>query len=276
MTYKIERLGHLGDGVAAGPVFADRTLPGEVITGDLYGDRLSDVRIVTPSDMRISPKCPAYKRCGGCALHHAHDDFVSTWKQGVVTRALSAQGINAEVGAIHTSPANSRRRAKLTGHRTKKGAVVGFLGRASDTIQPIQGCMILHPTILEMIPSLEEFTSTFGSRKGRLGFWILVTDTGLDIAVDGLVAPRDQSLSNYAEWAAQHGLARLSIGDEVVCQLTDPILTFGTVRVSPPPKAFTQATTNGEAALQSAVARAVGDAKSILDLFAGCGTLGLP
>jgi len=40
MEITIERLGHLGDGLAAGPIFADRALPGEVVSGDLVGDRL--------------------------------------------------------------------------------------------------------------------------------------------------------------------------------------------------------------------------------------------
>ena len=81
MEFTIERLGYLGDGLAAGPIFVDRALPGEVVSGDLQGDRLQDTRIVTPSEHRITPLCRAYKRCGGCALHHAHPDFVAQWKQ---------------------------------------------------------------------------------------------------------------------------------------------------------------------------------------------------
>ena len=48
MELTIERLGHLGDGLAAGPIFVDRALPGEVFSGDLLGDRLQNTRIVTP------------------------------------------------------------------------------------------------------------------------------------------------------------------------------------------------------------------------------------
>ena len=33
-TYLIERLGHKGDGIAPGPVFAARTLPGEEVSGE--------------------------------------------------------------------------------------------------------------------------------------------------------------------------------------------------------------------------------------------------
>jgi len=47
MDYTIERLGHQGDGIAEGPVYAPLTLPGEVVSGTLEGQKLTDVRIVT-------------------------------------------------------------------------------------------------------------------------------------------------------------------------------------------------------------------------------------
>jgi 23S rRNA (uracil1939-C5)-methyltransferase len=46
--------------------------------------------------------------------------------------------------------------------------------------------------------------------------------------------------------------------------------------VVPPPGAFLQATTEGEAALLAAVREIVGAAKRVADLFAGCGTFALP
>jgi len=84
MDIKITRLGHLGDGIAEGPLFAPRTLPGEVVSGTPKGDRLTDIRIVTPSDHRIKAPCAHYNACGGCALQHASDDFVADWKRQVI------------------------------------------------------------------------------------------------------------------------------------------------------------------------------------------------
>ncbi|NNE89608.1 MAG: class I SAM-dependent RNA methyltransferase, partial [Silicimonas sp.] len=57
MPFTIERLGLHGDGIAEGPVYAPRTLPGEVIEGDVAGDRLENVKIVTPSTDRVAPPC---------------------------------------------------------------------------------------------------------------------------------------------------------------------------------------------------------------------------
>ena len=276
MELTIERLGHLGDGLAAGPIFVDRALPGEVVSGELLGDRLHDTRIVTPSEHRITPQCSAFKRCGGCALHHAHPDFVAQWKQEVVVRALAAQGITAKIQAIHTSPENSRRRAKLTGRRTKKHATVGFFGKASETIQPIEPCRVLVPEILDIIPALEQFTAQFGSRKGQLGFWVLASERGIDVSVEGLGDLADADFGPFARWAGSNGLARLSVGHEIICQNQAPQMTFGKVKITPPPRAFTQATEAGERALQAAVARALAGADRIIDLFSGAGTLGLP
>ena len=276
MELTIERLGHLGDGLAAGPIFVDRALPGEVVSGELLGDRLHDTRIVTPSEHRITPQCSAFKRCGGCALHHAHPDFVAQWKQEVVVRALAAQGITAKIQAIHTSPENSRRRAKLTGRRTKKHATVGFFGKASETIQPIEPCRVLVPEILDIIPALEQFTAQFGSRKGQLGFWVLASERGIDVSVEGLGHLAHADFGPFAQWAGSNGLARLSVGHEIIGQHQAPQMTFGKVKITPPPRAFTQATEAGERALQVAVARALAGADRIIDLFSGAGTLGLP
>ena len=91
--YTITRLGHQGDGIAEGPVFVPLALPGEVVTGTLEGQKLVDMRIITPSDDRVAAPCKHYKACGGCQLQHARDAFVADWKTGVVRQALRAQGL---------------------------------------------------------------------------------------------------------------------------------------------------------------------------------------
>ncbi len=110
----IERLGHQGDGIAPGPVFAPMTLPGEVVSGTLNGQRLDQVRIVTPSSDRVAAPCRHFKTCGGCQVQHASDGFVEHWKAGIVREALRAQGIEAEIAGVETSPPKSRRRAGLS------------------------------------------------------------------------------------------------------------------------------------------------------------------
>ena len=55
-----------------------------------------------------------------------------------------------------------------------------------------------------------------------------------------------------------------------------PIQRFGRASVVPPPGAFLQATTEGENSLLYKVKSIVEEARSVLDLFSGCGTFSLP
>src|SRR5690606_22414845 len=127
--------GRKGDGVAVSGdqrALVALTLPGEEIEGDPAEGRIAAPRIVTPSAARVRPPCPHYRACGGCSLMHGSENFVKAWKVGVVTEALRAQGVSAPVAGVHVSPPRSRRRAVLSGRRTKKGALLGFHARASD------------------------------------------------------------------------------------------------------------------------------------------------
>ncbi|MFD0859523.1 class I SAM-dependent RNA methyltransferase [Roseovarius aquimarinus] len=276
MSHLIERLGHHGDGIAAGPVFAPMTLPGERVTGMLEGQRLTDIRIETPSDRRVAPPCRHFKACGGCQLQHADDDFVARFKEDVVRTALAAHGIDAPFLPIATSPAQARRRATLSARRTKKGAMAGFHGRASDVIIEIPDCRLLHPDLMRAIPMAEALAQEVGTRKGSLDVAVCLSRAGLDVNVTG-GKPLDGPLrAQLAQLAETLSLARLAWEGEVIAMREAPVQRFGTVDVVPPPGAFLQATAEGEAALLADVRAALDGAGRIVDLFAGCGTFALP
>ncbi|MFN5826097.1 MAG: class I SAM-dependent RNA methyltransferase, partial [Rhodobacterales bacterium] len=168
MILTIDRLGHRGDGIAQGPegqVLVPQVLPGEVVEGDPAGDRLVNIRILTPSAQRIRPPCRHARTCGGCLMQHASDPLVADWKQGIVKGALAGQGLDAPLRPINTSPPRSRRRATLAARRTRGGALIGFHARASDTLVAIPGCQLLHPALLAALPALEALAVTGGSRS---------------------------------------------------------------------------------------------------------------
>ena len=279
MKLLIDRLGHLGDGIAQGPegpVYIPGMLPGEEVEGTLQGGHLLDPRIVTPSADRKKPPCPHARSCGGCLMQHAADPFVAAWKEGIVKGALAGQGLDAPFRPTHTSPPNSRRRATLAARKTKGGALIGFHARGSDLIIPVPNCHLLHPDLLATLPALESLTRAGGSRSTELALTVTRSLAGPDVAVSGgkeLDATLRMDLARIAE---SHGIARLTWAGETVALRTAPMQRFGKALVAPPPGAFLQATPQGEAALLQAVTDAVGDAKRIADLFAGCGTFALP
>lgn len=273
---QISRLGHLGDGITQDGVLVPLSLPGEVVRGAVVDGRVSDPAIVTPSEHRVKPLCRHFPACGGCGLQHAAEPFVAGWKTGVVKAALSARGIEAPFRPILTSPPGSRRRAVFSGRRTKKGALVGFHARRSDTVIEVPGCTLVTPALLAIRPVLEDMTRAGGSRKGEIAFTVTETDGGLDVAAQG-GKPMDPALNSDLVRLAHAGqLARLSWNDETVVSLKPATIRFGEIAAPLPPGAFLQATQDGETALRDSVIEAVGPAKRIVDLFAGCGTFALP
>uniref|UniRef100_UPI003B5212E2 class I SAM-dependent RNA methyltransferase n=1 Tax=Roseovarius indicus TaxID=540747 RepID=UPI003B5212E2 len=274
--YTIRRLGHLGDGVADGPVFVAGALPGEVVTGTAEGERLRDIRIVKSSSDRVSPPCRHFKSCGGCQMQHMADVALADWKTDIVRTALQAQGLDTEFLPTHTSPPNTRRRTTFAARRTKKGAMAGFYGRQSDAIIEIPDCHLLHPRLMAALPLAEALAVAGASRKTPLRVAATLTEPGLDIAVtEG--KPLDGPLRMaLAELCQTHDLARLSWDGETIATRLPPEQRFDGIPVTPPAGAFLQATKDGEEALRTDVLNIVKGATSVIDLFAGCGTFSLP
>ncbi|MEN9061258.1 class I SAM-dependent RNA methyltransferase [Ponticoccus litoralis] len=271
----IERLGHRGDGIAAGPVYVPGALPGEVVEGAVQSGVIAAPRIVTPSTDRVAAPCRHAKACGGCQLQHASDDFVAGWKVDVIRRALSAQGLETELRPIATSPSQSRRRAAFSARRTKKGALAGFHRKASDVVVAVPDCILVTPALAAALPLVEALAVLGASRKGELS--VLVTDcaSGLDVAVSG-GKPLDTALrADLAALAQDHGLSRLTWDDETLA-FKPAFQSFDGIDVVPPPGAFLQATEAGEQTLRAGVNAALESCTHLVDLFAGCGTFALP
>ena len=279
MTFTIARLGHLGDGIIQGPegsIFAPQTLPGEEVDGTVKGDSLADVRILTPSVHRVKPPCTHARTCGGCMMQHASDAFVADWKTTIVRTALAAQGLEADLRPIITSPPRSRRRATLAARRTKGGVLMGFHSRASDVLVGVPQCQLLHPDLISAFPALEAIAKLGGSRTQEMDLAITRTTSGPDVAVTGGKPADSTQRMDLARLVEAFGLSRLSWNGEVIAQRAQPMMRFGRANVPLPVGAFLQPTAEGEAALLACVKEAVGPARRIIDLFAGIGTFGLP
>ena len=189
--------------------------------------------------------------------------------------AMGSLALAAPAAGVHVSPPRSRRRAVLSGRRTKKGALLGFHARASEVITDIADCQVLRPAIQDALPFLRRLVVAGGSRTGEMSLAVTETPAGLDVAVTGGKPMDSQLFQSLAALADEGDLARLSWGDRTITR-RPPALVMGRARVVPPPGAFLQATPEGEAALIAAVRDITRGAGRVLDLFAGCGTFTLP
>lgn len=271
MTLTISRLTAAGLGVADNETSYPRTLPGEVIE-DVDGS----ARIVTPSTDRVKPPCRHFKSCGGCTMQHGSDGFVAEWKTSIIRNGLAARGIETDMRPIVTSPAQSRRRATLHGKRTKSGAMIGFHGRASDLLIDVPDCQLLHPAIMTAIPALEQLTVIAASRKAALDLVVTVSENGLDLDMRNCKPLDPRVIGEVAALTEKHLFARVAWDGEVIALRLPPSQALGRGKVVPPPGAFLQATLHGQNALIECVTEALGDARQVIDLFAGCGTFSLP
>lgn len=256
-----------------GPLYVPYVLPGETARARPLGEgRAELLKIITPSPKRIAAACRHFTRCGGCAMQHAAPDFYAEWKHGLVSAALKARGIETEIAPLIGANLKSRRRATFAATRTKSGATLGYYMQGTHNIVPLVECPLVVPEIEAVLPALASIATCGLSRRSRASLLVTSTINGLDVYVTG-GKPLDGPLrADLGREASTAGLARLSWNGEIVAERLPPEINLSGLRVALPPGGFLQPTAEGEAALTGLVRKAIGKAKRIADLYAGCGT----
>src|ERR1700722_9136926 len=92
----IQTVGAQGDGLAAGPLYAPLTLPGERVMAEVEGDHAAVAEILTASADRVPAPCLHFGDCGGCALQHWAPGPYLAWKQEQIRLALARARIEKE------------------------------------------------------------------------------------------------------------------------------------------------------------------------------------
>jgi 23S rRNA (uracil1939-C5)-methyltransferase len=274
----ITGMGGEGDGVAAGPIFVPFTLTGERVRAEGRGDRLDLLEVLQPSAERVTPPCPHFGVCGGCALQHWDHAPYLAWKVERLRGTLALQHIETEILAPYAAPPASRRRVALHARRGDRNmARLGYKARKSWDLVDITVCPIADPAIQAAIPALKRLAAPlFEHPKSAPTLHVTLTPTGLDIDITGVEA-KSGGLSadarmRIAERAAEADFARVTLGGEMAYMSRLPQVRLGPAVVALPPGAFLQATPGAEAAMAQFVAGAAVGAGRIADLFCGVGT----
>jgi 23S rRNA (uracil1939-C5)-methyltransferase len=278
----IAHLGHRGDGVADGPagaIYVPGTLPGETVEVEEvagHPDRRRLLQVERPSTERISPICPHFGVCGGCAVQHWEEARYRAWKRGLVVEALRQAGLDAPVADLIDAHGEGRRRAVFHARSGTQGVLeVGFAAARSHRIVAIDRCPILAPSLGGAVKAAWAIAETLGPARKPLDIRVTATDAGLDVDVRGSGPLTPALMTALARIAAKHDLARLTRHGELVALARVPTLRIGNAIVPLPPAAFLQATAAGEAALAQLVLAAGAGAVRIADLFAGLGPFAL-
>jgi 23S rRNA (uracil1939-C5)-methyltransferase len=256
-------------------------LPGERVLVRVSGDRGELLAIGTPSAERVSPPCPHFGVCGGCALQHWAMAPYLAWKREQIRLALVRVGIETEILPPFATHPGSRRRLALHARRAGKGAELGFKARREWRLVPIDDCVIADPRLVAALPALTALAAPFLEHpKSAPTLHVTLTLTGLDVDVSG-VERKGGGLSadarrRAAEAAAEADFARVTLSGEVVYQARPALVRMGAATVSLPAGAFLQAAPDAEAALARFAVDAAAGAQRIADLYCGVGAFTFP
>ncbi|HEX5077534.1 MAG TPA: hypothetical protein VFV80_00180 [Geminicoccaceae bacterium] len=290
----IEEVGARGDGIARLDdlrLFVPLTLPGDHLTVRL-GARREGGFAAEPLAWhrrapRAAPRCPHFGVCGGCQLQHLEPAAYAAWQCSQVATALARRGLaGIAVEPPAPMPPATRRRARIAFARRGEHLILGFRGRAGHRVVDVEACAVLLPAIVDLLPPLRTALTALPLATGGGEVLVTATDSGLDLVLLTAAEPGLADREGIAALAARCDLARVSwqaapeAEPEPILQRRPVTVIFGGVPVAPPPGAFLQASLEAEARLRAAVhaaiVPAIEEAGRLADLFAGCGTFGLP
>lgn len=272
MTDTIVRIASSGEGVTADGRHARLAALGDTLTAE---------GLVVPGPHHAVPPCRHFPKCGGCQIQHVDDSGFADFLLQRISGALTAQGLTPPpFAAPILTPPESRRRASLRAERTGKRMVIGFNEGRSHDIVDLSMCSILHPALFALIAPLRTVLLPLIRDKKSAGVRLTLVDQGVDVLLEKVKIEGLAAIESINDFARSHKLARLAIQDaDGVQPYWEPepaTVTLGGVAVPFPAGGFLQATASGEAALLAKVQAIVGDAATVIDLFAGIGTFGLP
>ncbi len=165
----IESLDHEGRGIArqdGKAIFVDGVLPGETVEYASFRRKPSYelahlVEVRKPSPARVTPRCPHFGVCGGCAMQHMEPSAQVAAKQRVLEDSLWHIGrVRPEtvLPPIQGEPWGYRHRARLGVRKVEKkgGMLIGFHEKRSSYIADIRTCPILVPQVSALLVPLRE------------------------------------------------------------------------------------------------------------------------
>ncbi len=164
LKLEIEKCVFGGDGLAHADdgqvIFVPGTLPGETLIAEITAVkkrfmRARALKFGSESPHRITPACPAFGRCPGCAYMHTDYHYETRLKQQQLLDFLASSGITPVQGAgepIAPEPELGYRN-KMTFHVNKEGSetMIGYVGADNQTVTPIEHCPLVNPAINDFL-----------------------------------------------------------------------------------------------------------------------------
>lgn len=185
--------GHLQDGRV---VFVEGGLPGELVVAKVLKQSKDYARgvvteVLEASEQRVVPPCEYVAQgCGGCDLQHASVPLQRQIKFDIVRESLIRLGkiVDPDV-RLYESAELPVVAARTTLRVASASQGVGFRQRRSHDVVPIERCLVAHPSLNELLPTMrldgaEECVVRVGVASGERMAWAEPTDSASGLPSD--------------------------------------------------------------------------------------------
>ena len=176
LIFSIEKLVYGGDGLGhadGNTVFVPYVLPGEQVRASARTKKKKVIwaellEVTEAASTRQAPRCPHFRKCGGCHYQHIPLDEQVRLKQEILRETLSRLGGIRWDGEIQThtaEPYGYRNRAQW-GVRDAKPRAIGYFLPESSVVLPIDQCPVLSSRLAHTFNRLQEMTRSAQLPRG--------------------------------------------------------------------------------------------------------------
>lgn len=256
---------HLGNGIAKQnnfTIFVPHTLKGDIVKAKItkitkkliYTDLIDFIK---KSKNHIKVECPYYNICGGCDLLHLSYDREKALKEKYIKKLFKK--FNKKIITFN----RYNYRNKVTLH--VKHNQLGFYKEGTNTLTPIDNCLLLEPDINDLITRLKDIDlSNITSITIKSG------EEGLLLSVEGTITKKDlNKIKEYQKIRSIYQNNKLIYGDKYIK------IKLGNITYSNNNNSFFQVNTKCATALYDKTKDYVGKCNSLLDLYCGTGSIGI-
>lgn len=291
VTLDILQLNAAGHGEA---LFEDQlleipfTLPGERVRAEVIWKTRKVkwarvLEILIPHADRVKPACQHFGTCGGCTLQHMEPAFYNRFKRDQIETILKENAVAyPPLESTITIGPHARRRIDFLGIQRDTGLVLGFHEKQSKRRFNIKECPVVTPEIEALFKPLYNVLSRILNVGTLIHIFLTQGAGGLDLLLAGLRTPfSDEHLELLKAFARENHLQRLAYKvktrTHLIHQEGDPHIRIGGHEVPIAPFSFLQASNESDRILSELILEGIpSNAKRVVDLFCGRGTLSLP
>ncbi len=284
---RIDSLAVGGDGIGrvnGKAVFVAGAFPGDTVLARTRLEKKRFIKaevstLINRSDIRREPLCPHASECAGCPWIFIDYNAQLEWKQRLVSDTLSRIGkIDAKVSTVVPSEQTEGYRSRVRLKVEPDGSAIGYVGKRSSTIVPIESCRVASVRVNRIMAELREFFSNAPDRAKAVGE--IIIETGSDDN-DGRIVFRlkkswpKETLALCME-KMDSAVGVVSIIEDRIKSVGQTNITMETaegVKITSGPETFTQANLSLNKVLTGmVVSRAeLSEGDTCLDLFCGIG-----